>query len=208
MDTVNSPEEMCFGGVDVSDKWRLFMTAVMNDKHEEQRCAMFLFHWRRRQRERERAVTIFTFEVDELNKLEPLFREFRQYCKPRKNLTIERDRLTNRYEGVGEPVYKWITDLKSLVRSCEHGALEASLITDQRVRGVNRPAVRERLLREDHLEFAKAVKILRINEQSKEEVRVFGSIVTTRSSHNVGSSDVHAVVYNKTHHTDPVQNPS
>ena len=52
-------------------------------------------------------------------------------------MTVERDRFTSRMQGANEPVDKWVTNLKSLAKSCVYGTLQDYLIKDPIVRGVN-----------------------------------------------------------------------
>ena len=52
-------------------------------------------------------------------------------------MTVEREKFSSRVQGQNEPVDKWVTDLRTLARTCAFATIENSLIKDQVVRGVN-----------------------------------------------------------------------
>ena len=65
-----------------------------------------------------------------------------------------------------------MTELKLLAKNCEFGVLESELIRDRVVYGITSERVKERLLREQDLTLDKALELCRINEQSKEHMKV------------------------------------
>ena len=87
-------------------------------------------------------------------------------------MTIQEDRLFDTF----------VTDLRRRAEFCDFGAIKDSLIRDQIVVGINDPKLRERLLRETDLTLEKAIKLCRITEQSKEQLKIFSSPATQTSS--------------------------
>ena len=65
----------------------------------------------------------FEFELDkdclEIVTVPTLFQKFEQYCKPRKNLIVERHRFLTRNQKKSETIDQYITELKTLAASCE-----------------------------------------------------------------------------------------
>ena len=52
-----------------------------------------------------------------------LFKKFEDYCKPKRNLIVERYKFNTRRQNPGESVDHYITELKTLAASCEYGDL-------------------------------------------------------------------------------------
>ena len=103
-----------------------------------------------------------------------LFKKFEDYCKPKRNLIVERHKFNTRRQNPGEPVDHYITDLKTLAASCEYGKLVNDLITSQLVAGIQSDKVRDRLLREgSELSLDKAVDICRSHEVTQKQMKLF-----------------------------------
>ena len=60
-----------------------------------------------------------------------LFKKFEDYCKPKRNLIVERHKFNTRRQNPGESIDHYFTDLKTLAASCEYGSLVNDLITSQ-----------------------------------------------------------------------------
>ena len=74
-----------------------------------------------------------------------LFKKFEDYCKPKRNLIVERHKFNTRRQNPGELIDHYITDSKTLAASCEYGSLVNDLITSQLVAGIQSDKVRDRL---------------------------------------------------------------
>ena len=165
MEGIKSPDVFDFScsNSNKSERWRryeqslrLYLTAVMGTKSERERCAAVLYIIG--EEGREIFYTSFTFQEGEEDRLEPLLAKFKNYCNPKKNLTVTRNIFHTRHQRSGESVDQYVTDLKALARNCEFRDLEEDLIKDQLVLGINSERVKERLLRENDLSLEKAIE--------------------------------------------------
>ena len=105
-----------------------------------------------------------TFTKREVNKIDALFAKFEDYCKPRKNVIMERYKFNTRTQQKDETADQRVTELKLIAKNCNFGSLEDKLIRDRLVYGTNSERVKERLLREEELTLLKALKICRADE--------------------------------------------
>lgn len=87
-------------------------------------------------------------------------------------MTYERRLFFHRAQGPTESFDHFLTDLRSLSKACEFGAITESLIKDRIVDGVGDEALRERLLRIEDLTLHRAVDACRATEVSKAQVKV------------------------------------
>lgn len=103
-----------------------------------------------------------------------LFKKFDDYCKPKRNLIVERHKFNTRRQNPGEAVDHYITELKTLAASCEYGNLTNDLITSQLVAGIQSDKIRDRLLREGSgLTLEKTIDICRSHEVTQEQMKLF-----------------------------------
>ena len=103
------------------------------------------------------------------------YEKFEAYCKPRRNLVVDRHRFLTRDQQPGESIDQFVTELRTLAASCEWGELKDDLICSRIVSGISSNSVRERLLRsETDLTLQKAIDICRIAELSKQQMKLFG----------------------------------
>ena len=92
---------------------------------------------------------------------------FEQYCKPRKNLIVERHRFLTRNQEQSETIDQYVIELKTLATSCERGDIKDDLICNSQRR--------ERLLREPELKLTRAIEICQTDELSLEQLKLFNS---------------------------------
>ena len=127
---------------------------------------------------------------DQKHKLEYVLKKLEDYCSPKKNVVVERHKFFCRYQGEGESIERYLTELKLLAQNCEFEQLETSLIMSQVVRGIRDDLVREKLLRVDNLELDKAMTICRAAELVRQQAKELSS---STSADAATSSTVHAV---------------
>ena len=72
------------------------------------------------------------------------------------NITYERYRFFSRNRHLGETIEHYVTELRTLARTCSFDHLEESLIKDWLVLGIGDPCLKERLLRTEDLDLQKA----------------------------------------------------
>ena len=122
-----------------------------------------------------------TFELDvdkdgaEVVTVKILFQMFEQYCKPRKNLIVERHRFLTRNQKQPETIDQYVTELKTLATSCEWGDIKDDLICSRIVSRIVSTRVRERLLREPELKLTRAIEICQADELSLEQLKLFNN---------------------------------
>ena len=102
-----------------------------------------------------------------------LFQQFEQYCKPRKNLIVERHRFLTRNQEQSETIDQYVTELKNLASSCEWGDIKEDLICSRIASGIVSTRVRERLLREPDLKLKRAIEICQADELSLQQLKLF-----------------------------------
>ena len=105
-----------------------------------------------------------------------------------------------RNQQQGETVEQFVTDLKLKARTCAFGDMSDSMIRDRIVLGIASQRVRERLLKEDNLNLANAVKICQAAEATQRQINTTGD--ETLDAH---SSSVH---YCKTKGRKPRKQPN
>ncbi len=118
-----------------------------------------------------------------------ILKKFGEYCKPRKNTVYERYRFWQRDQLEGEPVDRWLKDLKVMSVKCEFGEQVDLMLRDKLVFGVNDDRVRERLLRESEVELSKAVDICRAAESTRLQLKEMSS----NANINEMTRDINAV---------------
>ena len=179
MDNLKPPGEMNFsttGAKDVANTWRqwkqtmeLYLQICMDRKSEKEKCKVFLYVIGETGRDIYNAMTLQDGERD---KIDTLFTKFEEYCKPRRNVTIECYRFNSRAQGKLETVDQYVTELKLISKNCGYGELENQLLRDRVICGIHLNEVRQHLLRVDDLNLEKCLKICRSYEQTKKSVQI------------------------------------
>ena len=71
----------------------------------------------------------------------------------------------------GESFDTFFADLRKLVRTCEYGALEDSILRDKIVVGVREDANRKKLLQSRNLDLKSAIDICKASEAASKQLR-------------------------------------
>lgn len=173
MDKFSPPGELCFdtdGNLSAAwKKWKehlkFYLTATEADgKADNVKTSMLLTLIGPKGRE---LYESFDLSEDEKLKLDPVLKKFDEYCNPRKNITILRNKFLVQRQGEDQSFNDFVADLKRLSLDCEFGNLRDDLVKDMIVTGVHDSQLRERLLRTSDLTFANAVKIGVAYDESK-----------------------------------------
>ena len=177
MEHIKPPNEMDFSTVDgtsVAEKWRrwrqtmeLFIELSMSDKSEKEKCNAFLYIIGQAGRN---IFNAFVLTAEEQDKINVLFAKFESYCKPKRNVTVERYKFNTRMQAAEESIDQFVTALRLIAKDCDFKLLEDDLIRDRIVCGTNSDRVKERLLREHDLTLDKAINICRSTEESKKQL--------------------------------------
>ena len=112
-----------------------------------------------------------TFTPSEENKIDALFDKFEDYCKPRKNVIMERYKFNTRIQQKDETADQYVTELKLIAKNCNFGCLEDELIRDRLVYRTNSEQAKERLLWKEELTSLQALKIFRADKQSNMQLK-------------------------------------
>ena len=84
-------------------------------------------------------------ENDLSTNFESIVEQFDLYVAERKCVTGCRELFNNRNQKSGEPFSNWLTDLRNLIKDCEYGSVEDSMLKDRIIWGTHNKKVRESL---------------------------------------------------------------
>ena len=85
----------------------------------------------------QKIYSTMTFEVRERERnLKQVMDAFDKHCNPKKNETVERYKFVSRFQNPGEPLEKFITNLKLLATTCNFGDLKDSLVRHRIICGI------------------------------------------------------------------------
>ena len=181
MNDIRGPGELNFESTNLSEAWakwkrsmQYYLVATCKDRSEEEKVAVFMCTIGRRGQD---IRDTFEFDLDkdgeEIVTVRMLFQQFEQYCKPRKNLIVERHRFLTRNQEQSETIDQYVTELKNLASSCEWGDIKEDLICSRIASGIVSTRVRERLLREPDLKLKRAIEICQADELSLQQLKLF-----------------------------------
>jgi hypothetical protein len=158
----------------------LYLRLNMAESAEKEQCDAFRYIIGQDGRD---IYNTMAFTESEVDKIDILFAKFEEYCKPRKNIIMERYKFNTRVQRKDETADQYVTELKLIAKNCNFGSLEDELIRDRLVYGTNSERIKERLLRgEEELTLVKALKICRADEQSNKQLKAMN-----------GENEVHTI---------------
>lgn len=118
----------------------------------------------------------FLFDpATDARKIIPVLDRFTAHFEPRRCEVYERFKFLKRHRRPDETFDAWLIALRSLVKTCNYGAVVDSFLRDAIVLGIADPLVREKLLYEKDLQLEKACDIVRACEHSKAQLTHFAS---------------------------------
>ena len=164
----------------VAENWRYFkqefelylVAAGLDTKPDKQKVALLLHVAKKPAID---VYNTFTFAGAEDTTYASVLHKFDAYCNPKTNETYERYIFYMRNQQQGETVEQFVTDLKLKAKTCAFGDMSDSMIRDRIVLGIASQRVRERLLREDNLNLANAVKICQAAEATQRQITTLGN---------------------------------
>ncbi|CAB4044721.1 Transposon Ty3-G Gag-Pol poly, partial [Paramuricea clavata] len=181
--------------IDLAERWRrwpepmeLYLRLNMAESAEKEQCDAFRYIIGQDGRD---IYNTMAFTVHEVDKIDILFAKFEEYCKPRKNIIMERYKFNTRVQRKNETADQYVTELKLIAKNCNFGSLKDELIRNRLVYGTNSERIKERLLRgEEELTLVKALKICRADEQSNKQLKAMnGENETDSKSKNFAKRD-------------------
>lgn len=144
------------------EEFQLYVDLVQADAEEKVKAKLFLYPIGERGRELCETLTSSTPAAD--HTLGLLINAFDEYCNPKLNETVERYRFFVRNKGPDENLDQYVTDLRVLASTFNFGEIKYTLIRDRIVCGSIFSQVRERLLRQDKLNFKSCIQVCRATE--------------------------------------------
>ncbi|KAJ8888505.1 hypothetical protein PR048_007996 [Dryococelus australis] len=149
----------------------------------------------------EDSVEIFnTFNLpDEArNDYKEVIKAFENYIRPRRNVPYERFLLYSRKQKEGEPFQQLITDLKTLVRSCEFDDQVNDIVRDCIFMGVCDKILQKEMLQTQHLTLEWACELATLAEVSQQQLKCLQSITPdTHLPQSGTTTSVNTVVKHK-----------
>ena len=131
----------------------LYIDLSMARKSEKDKCSAFLYVIGQKGHNVYNAMNLDKSR----DKIDVLFNKFKEYCKPKQNITVERYRFNTQVQDKGEQIDRYITDLRLIAKNCSFGELEDELVRDRIVCGINSDDVKQHLLRVQDLTLDKAL---------------------------------------------------
>jgi uncharacterized protein YfaT (DUF1175 family) len=113
--------------IDLAERWRrwlvtmeLYLRLNMADNSEKEQSDAFRYIIGQDRH----IYNMMTFTSSKENKINVLFAKFEDYCKPRKNVIMERYKFNTRVQRKDETADQYVTELKLIAKNCNFGSLE------------------------------------------------------------------------------------
>ena len=171
------PDAFNFNGTDVAQRWAkwrktfetFFTAAEVSQKSAKVQIAILLHT---AGEEAQEIHSHFTFTDNENpDDYKVVLKKFDSYCNPQKNTVFERYRFWSKEHVEGEPIDKWVKDVKTISMNCEFKD-EDDQIRDKIVFAYKDTKVKERMLRESSkLTLTKALEICRAAESTRDQIK-------------------------------------
>jgi len=116
----------------------------------------------------------FAAEADKADP-EKLIEAFDRHCIGELNEVYERYIFNKRQQEQNENFDTFLGDLQRLVKTCQYGDVEDSIIRDRIVLGIRDDATRKKLLRTRQLNLVKAIDICRADEATSRQLKAMTS---------------------------------
>ena len=92
---------------------------------------------------------------------------FKNYANRRRNVVVEWYLFNCQVQEQNKKFDEFLMDLQKLIKYCEYGTLNDSIIRDRIVLGISDKQIQERLLRKTKLTLQKTIEICRVAEINK-----------------------------------------
>ena len=123
----------------------LYMDLAMDGREEKTKVKLFLYTIGNQGREIYDTLPFSRGPTE--RSLKDVIDAFETHCNPKKNETVERYKFFTRVQEEGEPLEKFIVDLKILASTCNFTTLRESLVRDRIICGIRDSKLREDLLK-------------------------------------------------------------
>jgi hypothetical protein len=119
---------------------------------------------------------------DARSDIDEVIRAFDTYCIGETNTTYERYLFNRRVQEASEKFDGFVTELRRLIRSCDYGELEDSILKDRIVIGVRDDTTRRKMLQTRKLDLNQAIDICRASEMATKHLK---EMTSTADVHKV-----------------------
>ena len=117
-----------------------------------------------------------TLKKDENETVDSILKSLEKYCIPKTNEIMEHFNFFSRKQQEGEQFDIWYTDLKKLIKNCNFGVAEDTLLRTQVVLGIYDKESQTRLLR-DELSLLKVVSYCQSVERAENNKKTLTSVI-------------------------------
>lgn len=159
-------------------KFQLYLTATgQTSAKDEVKCALLLSLIGE---DALRTFNTFKFSGESTSQsYATVVEALKNYCSPKKNTTYERFKFAQRKWEEGEKFDNFLTALKTLVRHCDYGDQEESIIRDHIIQGCEDRALQEVLLRLEDTSLDKVAQHCRVVETSAMQAKQINAALST-----------------------------
>ena len=153
------------GRKNFSLSWRSYALALeLSQKDEDVQVGMLLTVIGAEAQEVYTTLT-WTDRVD-AGKIDPVLKQFQDYCEPKKNVLFERYCFNQRHQQPGVTYDQYKPALKKLAEGCAFSSITPDeILSDRLVLGIADNKVRKRLLRKSDLTLKKTDELCHAAEQ-------------------------------------------
>src|ERR1043165_4868835 len=177
MSNIPFPSQLKITGGNVAAEWKRFKSQWANfevasdleEKSSSKRAAVFLACIGTEAYEAFQTMD-FATEKDRSD-IEKVIEAFERHCVGEVNVTYERYVFNRRMQDVGETFDSFMSDLRRLIKSCEYGALDESILRDRIVIGIRDDATRRKLLQMRKSTLHSAIDVCKANEVATKQLR-------------------------------------
>jgi len=177
MSNIPFPSQLKMTGGNVASEWKRFSSQWANfevasdleEKSSSKRAAVFLACIGSEAYE---TFLTMDFETEgDRADIEKVIEAFERHCVGEVNVSYERYVFNRRMQDVGETFDAFMSDLRRLIKSCDYGTLEESILRDRIVIGVRDDATRRKLLQMRKLTLNSATDVCKASEVATKQLR-------------------------------------
>src|SRR5688572_7046014 len=177
MSNIPFPSQLKMTGGNVASEWKRFKSQWANfevasdleEKSSSKRAAVFLACIGSEAYETFQAMD-FETEGDRAD-IDKVIEAFESHCVGEVHVTYERYVFNQRMQDVGETFDTFMSDLRRLIKSCDYGTLDESMLRDRIVIGVRDDATRRKLLQMRKLTLNSATEVCKASEVATKQLR-------------------------------------
>ena len=110
-------------------------------------------------------------EPDHSKDIDKVVEAFQKHCIGETNITFERYVFNRRLQDASESFDAYLSELRRLIRTCDYGTIEESILRDRIVIGIRDDPTRRRLLQTRNLDLKTAIDICKSCESAAKQLK-------------------------------------